>query len=172
MNSEDDFISFKKEYVPWNKGTKGICKKNSTSFKKGNIPWNKGTKGICKSNITSFKKGNIPHNYRPIGSERIVDGYKVIKIKDPSVWVYKAKYIWELNYGEIPKGHCIIRLDGNKLNDNIENLRIIKRSVLAILNKKFSYILKDKELMATCINLSELIFELNNKTKKQKEKSH
>lgn len=29
-------------------------------FEKGNIPWNKGTKGICKPNSGSFKKGNVP----------------------------------------------------------------------------------------------------------------
>jgi hypothetical protein len=26
---------------------------------KGNIPWNKGTKGLCKPNAGTFKKGNI-----------------------------------------------------------------------------------------------------------------
>ena len=52
----------------WNHETTGIMKSNKTSFKKGNIPWNKGTKGICKSwnkgtkgickpNSGSFKKG-------------------------------------------------------------------------------------------------------------------
>ena len=30
-------------------------------FKKGNIPWNKGKKGICKKNSGSFKKGSIPY---------------------------------------------------------------------------------------------------------------
>lgn len=28
--------------VPWNKGTKGVCKPNSGSFKKGIVPWCKG----------------------------------------------------------------------------------------------------------------------------------
>lgn len=32
--------------IPWNKGTKGICKPNSGTFKKGQIPWNKGKKGL------------------------------------------------------------------------------------------------------------------------------
>jgi len=32
---------------------------NSSWFKKGKSPWNAGTKGICKSNSTSFKKGEL-----------------------------------------------------------------------------------------------------------------
>lgn len=31
---------------------------NSGSFKKDQVPWNKGTKGVMKSNKTTFKKGN------------------------------------------------------------------------------------------------------------------
>lgn len=27
------------------------------TFRKGMVPWNKGTKGVCKSNKTSFKPG-------------------------------------------------------------------------------------------------------------------
>lgn len=33
-----------------------------THFKKGCVPWNKGTRGICKSNSGSFSKGESPHN--------------------------------------------------------------------------------------------------------------
>lgn len=36
---------------PWNKGTKGIMKANSTTWKKGSIPWNKG-----KGNKNNWKK--------------------------------------------------------------------------------------------------------------------
>lgn len=60
--------------IPWNKGTKGIMKKNSgsikkgeriskeTEFGKGNIPWNKGLKGIHLSPKSEFKKGMITWN--------------------------------------------------------------------------------------------------------------
>lgn len=37
--SSDNFVR-----KAWNKGTKGICKSNTTSFRKGFTPWNKGMK--------------------------------------------------------------------------------------------------------------------------------
>ena len=33
------------------------------AFKKGYIPWNKGTKGLCKTNSGSFKSGQRAYNY-------------------------------------------------------------------------------------------------------------
>ena len=35
-------------------------------FPKGNIPWNKGTKGLCKPNQTSFKKGQFQGKENPM----------------------------------------------------------------------------------------------------------
>lgn len=37
---------------------------NKGAFEEGHVPWNTGTKGVCKPNSGSFKKGNIPTNYR------------------------------------------------------------------------------------------------------------
>lgn len=37
---------FKKGIIPWNKGTKGICKSNKTSFKQGVASWNKDMTGL------------------------------------------------------------------------------------------------------------------------------
>jgi hypothetical protein len=41
-------------------GIIGKCKKNITSFKVGHKAWNKGTKGIMKKNVTSFSLENPP----------------------------------------------------------------------------------------------------------------
>lgn len=40
--------------IPWNKGVKGIVKKNKGSFCKGNVPWNKG------KSVPQFKGRNNP----------------------------------------------------------------------------------------------------------------
>jgi len=36
------------------------------------------------------------------------------------------RYVWECNYGEIPKGYYIHHIDENKGNNSIENLELIK----------------------------------------------
>ena len=106
-------------------------------FKKGHIPVNKGTKGIMKSNKTSFVKGHIPGNYRPVGSERITrDGYIEIKICDPNKWVLKHNFIYEKEFGKVPKGHALFFLDQNRQNVDINNLALITRQELAFLNKE------------------------------------
>ena len=46
----------RKGNIPWNKGTKGLCKSNRTTFKKGGIPWNKGI-SMPKESITKMRNG-------------------------------------------------------------------------------------------------------------------
>ena len=48
-------------------GIIGKCKKNITSFKVGHKAWNKGTKGLTKRNITSFNSEN------PIKAVLVID---------------------------------------------------------------------------------------------------
>ena len=72
----------------------------------------------------------------PIGSEKIVSGYKYIKVckscggfyKD---WKRESTIVWERHNGEIPNGYMVVMLDGNKLNTNIDNLCMISKKVAA-----------------------------------------
>ena len=93
-------------------------------FEEGHATWNKGTKGLTKANVTSFKKGNKPHNYKPLGSERIVkDGYCEVKVSDTGRrWIPKHVLIYEKHHGKVPKGSAVIFLDGDKRNFDIDNL--------------------------------------------------
>lgn len=72
----------------------------------------------------------------PIGSEKIIAGYKYIKIRQSGGGFYKdwereAKIIWEKHHGKIPDGDMVVMLDGNKLNTDIENLCCIPKSIAA-----------------------------------------
>lgn len=134
-------------------------------FKRGDIPFNKGKKGLTSVNINSFKKGQIPANYRPVGSERVnVDGYIEVKIKDPNKWSLKHKVIWENHNGTIPKGHAIIFGDGNRENLDINNLILVSRQQLLILNRK-KLITNDVNLTRTGIIIADIYQKISNRSK-------
>lgn len=129
----------KKQIKTWKKNRK---LDSGLKGSEGMDPSNKGTKGVYNvgGNRTSFKKGQKPKNYKPVGSERIdTDGYVIVKISDigprPKRWRHKHKLIWEELHGPIPKGHCLIFLDGNSQNITLENLQLVSRSQLARLNQ-------------------------------------
>ena len=107
-------------------------------FQKGHITHNKGKSFHAggRSAETRFKKGNMPFNYKPVGSTRISkDGYTEIKVADPRKWMHLHRIVWEKEHGPIPKGHVVIFGDGDKTNICIENLLLISRGELALLNK-------------------------------------
>ena len=113
-------------------------------FKKGNVAHNKGKKqieymsqeSIERTKETRFKKGNKPKNYRPIGSERITkDGYIEVKVSDPNKWETKNKIIYKQYFGDIPEGHKVIYADGNKLNNDINNLILVSDNEELIMNR-------------------------------------
>lgn len=130
-----------KQMKTWKKNH-GLTSGVDMRFKKGHTPANKGIKGIYNvgGNKTSFKKGQKPHNYKPVGTERLNrDGYVLIKVQDDGPWHkrwrLKHNVIWEEANGPIPKGHCLVFLDRNPQNIELNNLKLISRSTLARLNQ-------------------------------------
>jgi hypothetical protein len=139
-------------------------------FELGQVPVNKGTKGLYNvgGNRTSFKKGHKPKNYRPVGSERVnVDGYIEVKVADPNKWRLKHSVVWEEANGPIPKGHCVIFLDGNRINLSLDNLQLITRNQLARLNQNH-LIFNDAELTKTGIIIADIRSKINDRKKKIK----
>jgi hypothetical protein len=121
-----------------------------------------------KPNKTSFKKGDIPANHREVGSERInVYGYTEVKVAEPNKWKLKHRVIYEEHYGEIPKNHNVIFADGNKLNLDINNLVLVNKDQLLVLNK--NELIKDNaDLTKAGVNVANLMIkirDINNKRK-------
>ena len=115
----------------------------------------------CKP--TMFKKGHIPKNHREIGSERITkDGYIEVKIEDPDVWGLKHRLIYEEHYGEIPAGYSVIFGDGDKLNFDINNLILVSRSELLLMNRN-KLIKNDSVLTKVGVNIAKLLDTMNKK---------
>lgn len=108
-------------------------------FKKGHTTWNKGRKGIHLSPATEFKKGHLPIQHRHVGSICIVTRkrkgnvtrYRKIKVsgimQGEHKWVLYSKYIYEQKHGPVPKGCFVVHVDGDALNDDDDNLRVVDR---------------------------------------------
>lgn len=121
---------------------RGIFHKDGKRFMKGQTPWNAGKTGYMGANVTSFKKNQRPPNCKDVGEERIdSEGYLYVKIAEGKrQFRLKHRLVWESIHGAIPKGHVLVFIDGNKLNCDYENLFLVTRGELAVLNKheKFS----------------------------------
>lgn len=155
--------SYKKRY--------GLRNGIDARFPKGHVPQNKGQKMPAhvyeKAKRTMFKKGQAPVNHRPVGSERVtVDGYVEIKTEEPNVWQLKHRVIWERENGPVPEQTVLIFLDGNPLNVSLENLKLITRSELLIMNR-YDLFTEDANANESASNLARLI-DQTNKVKKRK----
>lgn len=152
-----------KRYKKRNKLSSGLTGR----FEKGHEPPNKGKKGVCPTGCEKgwFKKGTVPHNHRPIGSERIdKDGYVLVKVEEHKKWKLKHRVIWEQHNGSIPKGCVVIFLDGDIYNFDINNLALVSRNELRIMNQMgLKY--DNAETTKTGIAISKLIIA---KTKRNK----
>jgi len=111
----------------------------NTRFKSGFEPLNKGKpKTWVGGETTQFQKGNRPHNYVPVGSERVNgDDYVDIKISDPNQWRGKHLIVWEQHNGRsVPKGYAVIFGDRDRRNFDPDNLILVSRGQLAIMNRR------------------------------------
>lgn len=108
-----------------------------TRIKPGSIPHNKGKPGHHGGEATQFRKGNKPWNYHVVGTERINgEGYTEVKVTDPKKWRAKHVMLWEAEHGPVPKGHVVIFGDGDRRNLSLDNLILISRRELAVMNKR------------------------------------
>ena len=119
---------------------------NNGRFKKGCVPFNKGIswKNQCRDEAankaslsTCFKKGNRPQCALPVGAEVVKsDGYLWRKVEEPNKWKQVHRILWESVNGPVPVGKAVIFLDGNKEHITLDNLFLVSRRELRILNNR------------------------------------
>jgi hypothetical protein len=121
-------------------GRFGLSNGRDCRFRPGRISYNKGKKGYCAPGSEKgwFKPGHMPSStWRPVGTEVIDrDGYVKVKTRNPRTWKFKHRVIWERAHGKIPRGHVVIFADGNRLNTNLDNLLLVSRKELVVMNKQ------------------------------------
>ena len=88
-------------------------------YAKGNPP----NKGSFDGSMNGAK-----HPHWKGGIQKLRDCYYIVIASGKRQ--VRARYNWEQEYGEIPKGMIIYKIDGNKYNDELENLELITRAEL------------------------------------------
>lgn len=138
-------------------GNHGISTGLTGRFEKGHVPVNKGKKFPGTGNRATFRKGNVPANKMNVGEDIITtDGYVKTKIAEPNLWEYKHKLIWAEAHGPIPEKHSVIFADGNKLNLSIDNLLLVSRAELLMLNRR-RLISENSELTKIGLNVVKVM---------------
>ena len=114
--------------------TNSLNKAFSTGHTAGSVRTTLKNMGILKSKETRAR--NCAMNGEPIGSAKIIGGYRYIKVRKSSGGFYKdwdreICLVYKSVHGDIPAGHMVVTLDGNKLNASPENLIAIPKAIAA-----------------------------------------
>ncbi len=120
---------------------------------------------IERGKNTRFKKGNIPHNAEgmPLGTEKMRDGFVVVKVRehrsDPSkndTYRQKHHLVWEQAHGrKVPEHHVVVFADRNRFNFNPENLVLVHRRYMYVINK-FEIPYYDRESLEIAVLTAKL----------------
>ena len=117
---------------------------NSGCFKKGHVPHNKDKKledylseeKIKKINQTTFKPGQRAgdKNNTWKGGIQVCKSDCVYLYDGVNKRIRRPKVVYEKVHGPIPAGWILFHIDGEKHNDDIDNLIAVPRAVLMKLN--------------------------------------
>lgn len=109
-------------------------------YPKGHVPANKGLRrpGWAPGQMasTQFVKGQAGWNWKPVGYERLIDGYRWTKVSDLRrvAWTvnWRPTHVltWEAAHGPVPAGHVVVFRSRDKSDVGIKNLELIAREDL------------------------------------------
>lgn len=146
----------------------GNDKGAATRFKPGHVSPTKGQRRgtTGRSAETQFVKGRRSPNYQPVGSERLVCGYRFRKVADELgvPWTKNWRQVhlieWEAVHGPVPEGHALKCVDGDRLNCDPANWVPVPRGMLPLLAggaaSRVSYDQAPAELKPALMTLARL----------------
>ena len=97
-------------------------------------------------------------------NEKEIRDQLFIKLTDDWHWTRLCDYIWECNNGSIPDGHYVIHLDGNLLNNRIDNLELVSSTENAYMMRSGFYF-DDPDLTKSGVAYSKLRAAIKERSK-------
>lgn len=115
------------------KSPEHIVRERKGCFPKGNTTWNKGMKGqrIAGSEKGWFKKGGLPHNTKEDGAvsvrydkNNVPHRFVRIALRQ---WIGEHIFVWQNAHGIVPDGGVVRHINGDTLDNRLENLELITK---------------------------------------------
>lgn len=147
-------------------------------YPKGHVPANKGTRrpGYAPGRMreTQFKKGQRPQTWKPLGSERLCDGYLQRKVTDtgypPRDWKPVHVLLWEkAKRRKVGRGFCIVFKDGDKTHIELANLERVSRQDLVRRNSIHNLPPELKEVIMLRATIRQVITKRERKMQRAQE---
>jgi len=121
--------------------------------------------------LHKLRNGRGPRPTKPIGSRRTQTNgshnYLVVKTANPGKWEKLHRVIWEKANGKVPKGHIVIFANGNNRDFALDNLLLVSRRELAVMNRR-GLISPHRELTITGKAVAALKIAINKRKRKAK----
>ena len=102
-------------------------------------------RGKRVSTRTEFKPGRVSPRKQPIGTERVRTSKQRgtlvwVKVGEPNKWEPRARVVWEKANGKLKFDQVVAHKDGDRLNDDLQNLEMISRAELGTRNSFDAFI--------------------------------
>ena len=117
-----------------------------------------------------FKKGNRPPNELPVGTIKVIGGYKLRKKSMTGTrwkcWEFLHRAVWEEHNGPIPDGMIVTFKDSDRMNCDISNLMLISKAQNAVMTRK-GYRSEDPDITEVGAALAALEIAIKKKRSKK-----
>src|SRR5687768_6662337 len=124
---------------------------------------------VAKEAPQAYQKGQSQAPMFPVGEiKKMRKGYAIIKVAQPSSWMFLHHKIWIDANGPIPEGMYITFKDGNKENCTLENLDTISQKELLAKNSVHNLPPALKEIVMLRANILRCITVRERKKKNGK----
>ena len=101
-----------------------------------------------------------------VGDETVMGLYEYVKVAEHGsfykAWKRKQVVVWERIHGPVPKGHCVIFLNGNRRDYSTDNLACVSNAILGKMKngRGKSLYSENGEVTRTALKVCELDLKL------------
>lgn len=114
--------------------------------------------------VTRKLKKNF--NQRPLFSEQIKKEMVRVKVAEPNVWKQKQVYVYEKAHNcKVPKGNVVVFLNCNTRDFSPENLYMLTRGELGVINRHFNGFSTNRDISMSYILQAKIKLARHKKAK-------